>query len=523
MAVPQFRSVGTKGEGTGAVTPGLPSDYQADDILILIVESAAEAGSAPTGYAAVTGSPQSVGVAAATNAVAIEVYWKRAVASETAPSVADRGQHTMAILLAFSGCIKTGNPYETGSGGTQATSLSTTLTALGITTTFADSLIVVAANHGIDNGGAAWSSWANASLTNLTQRYNDSTAQGTGGGIGVVTGEKATAGATGTTTATLSASREKAWVTFSLKPEWTPTIALNTADATDFGSDTTPTVEFTGTDNNGDDLRYNTQIDTVNTFDSNTTIVATETGTSVSNGVFTITGGSTGSNTNAQGQSFTPSSTIVLTKIDIHVGAITGSPTDGLQITVRTGSITGTVVATSDLLASASISAGINTVLFSDGVTLASGTTYYMQILRGSDGTTDVNNYYRLSGTTTGTNGYYRFTGSWTGSQANRFHKVYTSAALLDKTSGTDSGFVNTVNGADTDPFTSGQKVSYTVQAGDALAGGTYYWRARAKDPSGSNTYSDWPTARTFTISTVAAVPNKIVHVAQSVNRGSNY
>lgn len=68
--------------------------------------------------------------------------------------------------------------------------------------------------------------------------------------------------------------------------------------------------------------------------------------------------------------------------------------------------------------------------------------------------------------------------------------------------SGTDSGFTNTVTGGDTDPFNSGEKVSFTVQAGDALTTGTYSWTARVKDPTGTDTWSSYATARTFTIDT---------------------
>ncbi|OHA03781.1 MAG: hypothetical protein A3J58_00735 [Candidatus Sungbacteria bacterium RIFCSPHIGHO2_02_FULL_52_23] len=49
-------------------------------------------------------------------------------------------------------------------------------------------------------------------------------------------------------------------------------------------------------------------------------------------------------------------------------------------------------------------------------------------------------------------------------------------------------------------PFASGAAKEYTVQAGDALANDTtYYWRVRAIDPSGSNTYGTWSSTRSFT------------------------
>jgi hypothetical protein len=61
-----------------------------------------------------------------------------------------------------------------------------------------------------------------------------------------------------------------------------------------------------------------------------------------------------------------------------------------------------------------------------------------------------------------------------------------------------DPGFANVDTPADTSPFNSGDKVSYTVQ--DELEAGTYYWRVRAKDPTGTDTWSDWSATQTFEI-----------------------
>lgn len=71
-----------------------------------------------------------------------------------------------------------------------------------------------------------------------------------------------------------------------------------------------------------------------------------------------------------------------------------------------------------------------------------------------------------------------------------------------------DAGFVNTVDGADTSPFTSGQKVSHTVQS--ALAEGTYHWRVRATDPAGANEYGAWSAIRTLTVGTAPALSNAV-------------
>jgi hypothetical protein len=58
---------------------------------------------------------------------------------------------------------------------------------------------------------------------------------------------------------------------------------------------------------------------------------------------------------------------------------------------------------------------------------------------------------------------------------------------------------LNTVDGGDTDPFNSGDKISYTIQAGDELDDDTYYWRVVGIDPAGGNTFGEWATTRSFT------------------------
>ena len=70
---------------------------------------------------------------------------------------------------------------------------------------------------------------------------------------------------------------------------------------------------------------------------------------------------------------------------------------------------------------------------------------------------------------------------------------VYTSN-LISAFSVTDAGFTAG------HPFTSGTAIDYTVQAVDALAAGTYYWRVAATDPSGTNTYGAWSNTRSFTV-----------------------
>lgn len=84
---------------------------------------------------------------------------------------------------------------------------------------------------------------------------------------------------------------------------------------------------------------------------------------------------------------------------------------------------------------------------------------------------------------------------------------TYAFTSSTTRVSDLNFGFSNITNGGDTQPFTSGHTIQYKVQTADTLATGTtYWWRVRAKDPGGSNTYSDYTDARSFTTDTAVVV-----------------
>lgn len=69
--------------------------------------------------------------------------------------------------------------------------------------------------------------------------------------------------------------------------------------------------------------------------------------------------------------------------------------------------------------------------------------------------------------------------------------------------SSSSPGFVNQTNGGDTTPFVSGDNITYTTQAGSPFVDGvTYWWRARAKDPNGDDSWSPWSNPDSFTVDT---------------------
>jgi hypothetical protein len=308
-----------------------------------------------------------------------------------------------------------------------------------------------------------------------------------------------------------------------------PTIAPNTADAAVL----TPhaALEFTGTDLESNDLRYQIRISDRQDFAASGSSVAdsydaTETGIIHPNPVGTLTWQGVNQVDDRPGQSFTAAGGI-LDKIRVKFGA--DVDTDGYAL-VRIYDIQGTHgtdaeplnaadptntptpgwLTTSDqfpLDSSAGFTvlwreftfSGVNRIRLEPG-------KHYMLILDWIPANTLYDNTIRISMAALGHSGNAYLDGAAPANNGvwqtqDMPFEVYEVGVSLDKTSATDAGFVNTVNGGDTDPFTSGDQVRFTVQAGDALSeSAIYHWQARAIDPAGSNLWSDWTAVRTFTV-----------------------
>ncbi len=211
---PKVRGVGASAAGTGAVTPPLPTGVQKDDILVMYVETENQAVTAPAGWSLIHAPSITTGTP-----TRLTVLWKRAVTGETAPIVADPGDHVIARIVAVSGCIKTGNPWNVSNQGTEETS-DTSVEFVSVSTTVDHCLVLNAVATGVDTSSTAHASaWTNANLQALTERMDNWTAEGAGGGFAMASGVKVKAGATGVTTATVGTAAPKAQSTLALKPE----------------------------------------------------------------------------------------------------------------------------------------------------------------------------------------------------------------------------------------------------------------------------------------------------------------
>lgn len=219
--MPSWVSAGTVSASASTATPALPTGWAQDDVFLLFVESMNGAAGAPTGWAQV-GSTQFANTGSTTTETALDVYWKRATASESAPTLADSGNHQVAIIHAFRGCTTSGNPWNVQAGATETTS-DTSGSCPTVTTSVDNTLVVCAATAATDIGTARFSSWTNANLSSLTERSDDASTLGNGGGVGVATGGKATAGSTGATAVTYATASAKGLMTIALQGVFTPT------------------------------------------------------------------------------------------------------------------------------------------------------------------------------------------------------------------------------------------------------------------------------------------------------------
>src|SRR5688500_11199076 len=130
---PVYVAKGTFQSGTGALTVPMPTGIRNDDLLLLVVETANQVITTPTGWTQVTGSPQSIGTAAAAGGVRLGVFWKLVRGTEASVSVADSGDHQTAIVTAYRG-VDIVNPFNgTPAGSTQSSTSSVIFPA--VTTT----------------------------------------------------------------------------------------------------------------------------------------------------------------------------------------------------------------------------------------------------------------------------------------------------------------------------------------------------------------------------------------------------
>lgn len=211
--LPTFVATGGQVQSTSNINIAWPAGHAVGDLGIIFVQTANEIPATPSGWSLVGTS--GIGTPGAAGAVALCVYYKFATSlSEAAAAVPASGNHNIGIMSVFSGVHASPiDVQQFGSGTTNAVSLPS------VTTTGANRLIVSIVADSMDAAGARLSAWANASLASFTEAADFGAGTGTGGGGGAAYGGLATAGASGTGSAThVSAVANYISLTLALKP-----------------------------------------------------------------------------------------------------------------------------------------------------------------------------------------------------------------------------------------------------------------------------------------------------------------
>lgn len=199
--------------GPGTYNHALPDTTANGDVILFFAESSNEAVTMVTsGYAEASDSP------ASGTATRLTIFWKRSGGGETHANVNVPTNHAIVTALIFRGCLSSGNPFDVTAASSSGTT-GTSITIPGDTTTIDNCLVVAATATANDNNSSSFfSNWTNASLSSFGERADGVVDLGNGGGIGIATGAKATAGAYSNTTVTQVQSSE--WVAWSgaLKP-----------------------------------------------------------------------------------------------------------------------------------------------------------------------------------------------------------------------------------------------------------------------------------------------------------------
>lgn len=207
-----LHDLGAGTQDTAAHTASLPA-YQEGDLLLMVVNSANQSISAPTGWTEWSAGLVGSGTPGDAAAVGLQIFWKRAAASETAPSIDDSGDHTCVRIYAISGAVKSGTPLGNISTGVEATT-TTTFTWPSVTTQADGNAVLFIGSHDISSTQTErFNAPSNANVTLQQDMPGVGGTVGSGGGFNGFLFHCPTAGAIGTTSGSINLSGVLAFAT----------------------------------------------------------------------------------------------------------------------------------------------------------------------------------------------------------------------------------------------------------------------------------------------------------------------
>lgn len=196
MATPAYKSISTA-VANGSIVISPPGTYSAGDLFLLLVHTCNNPVSTPSGWTALASGNN--GLSANTEfAVSLQVFFKVAGSSESNLSISNTG-NTYGAWVSYSPAVTSSvTPVVTVDGGDVSPAVYT-----GITTAADNTLVVLCIAQDRDGNGSNIGSVTSSGVT-FTERFDTTSSLGSGGGLGLLDGGKATAGATGDVSAVVS-------------------------------------------------------------------------------------------------------------------------------------------------------------------------------------------------------------------------------------------------------------------------------------------------------------------------------
>jgi hypothetical protein len=166
---PTIAAVGATCYGTGSGSVSPPSGTVSGQTLILIVETANESVTTPSGWL-VLKPAAGTGTGGDVTATRISSFYKHITEPETTNTpFDDPGDHWIAVMFAVNNANKTGSPVASSRTDQLATA-GTLGTLTGVATTSENSLILLCGTNGIDVSSALTCTVTNSGVTSLTER-----------------------------------------------------------------------------------------------------------------------------------------------------------------------------------------------------------------------------------------------------------------------------------------------------------------------------------------------------------------
>lgn len=236
MAI-SYLGKGSLPSATGVPTPPTWPAHQAGDLGVLLVETANQPISAPSGWTQV-GSNGGQGTPGAAGATCTQVFWRIAEsASEAGPTLPDAGDHTIAQVLAWRG-VHPDTPLD--STPAQGTASGTDLTLTGVTRATSGALAVVVVSSALDASTLGLEfDWAPERGLDMVERQDVTRLQGVGGGFGIAEQPAADPGGTGATGSFYcfkTTSETVDYTVFALRPAAVEAKAAGTSASGSLGS-----------------------------------------------------------------------------------------------------------------------------------------------------------------------------------------------------------------------------------------------------------------------------------------------